>query len=80
MAHFYGSMTGQAKTTATRRGSVNSGMDAHIRGWFIGVRVCLRHVDGKDVVTVYRTTGSTPNGHDVQILEFAEGGSPCANS
>ena len=37
MSRFYGSLTGQAKSTATRQGSTNSGVSAHVRGWDIGI-------------------------------------------
>ena len=58
MAQFYGSINGQAKTQATRRGSKNSGMSAHIRGWNVGVYVVCSHVGGKDIIRVYKTGGS----------------------
>lgn len=60
MAQFYASMQGN-RGQATRMGTKNSGLTAHVRGWNIGVRVCLTHRDGEDVVTIYRTNGS--NGH-----------------
>ena len=59
MSQFYAEIKGQARTTASRRGSPKSGIDGHIRGWNIGVRV-FGHVDenGKDVFTIYKTSGS----------------------
>jgi hypothetical protein len=66
MARFYGSIEGQAKTEATRRGSPSSGMRCHIRGWNVGIRVCLEDHDGKDRLTVYKTGGS--NGASLQEL------------
>lgn len=59
MSHFYDSIQGN-RGEATRCGTKDSGMTAHIRGWNIGVAVSL-YVDskGRDVVQVYRTTGSS---------------------
>lgn len=62
MSRFYGDLTGQARTTATRRGSASSGVSAHIRGWGIGVRVNVHDEDGRDVVSVTLTGGSNSTG------------------
>lgn len=61
MARFYAEIEGQAKTTASRRGNVNSPCSGHIRGWGIGARVTMGvdPVDpDADVVTVELTRGS----------------------
>jgi hypothetical protein len=59
MAHFYGEIEGQARTTATRRGSKNSGISAHVRGWDIGARVqCFVNDQGEDCVSIRLTSGS----------------------
>jgi hypothetical protein len=59
MAHFYANIDGQAKTSATRRGSQNSGISAHVRGWNLGVKVVGSvDGDGRDVFYVYQTGGS----------------------
>ena len=58
MSRFYGSLTGQAKTTATRRGSTI--VEAHVRGWDFGVYSQVhkcRHCGG-DAVKVFTTGGS----------------------
>lgn len=69
MAHFYASIEG-SRGMATRAGTKNSGMIGHIRGWDIGARVELSHVDGRDVVRVYRTGGS--NGYRSELVaEFS---------
>lgn len=39
MSRFYGTLTGQARTIATRRGGPSSGISAHPRGWDVGVVV-----------------------------------------
>ena len=41
MARFYGSIYGSGKTIAQKAGSKDSGINAHIRGWNIGVNVNL---------------------------------------
>ena len=72
MSQFYGEVTGQAKTTATRRGSKISGMVAHIRGWHIGARVNCEHIDGHDVIRVYRTNGSSDSGNEKLLAELTQ--------
>jgi len=72
MAHFYGEIYGQAKTSATRRGSKNSGLTGHLRGWNIGVRVELTHRNGVDVIEVYQTNGSNGGEKDVLIATLRE--------
>jgi hypothetical protein len=69
MAHFYGDLQG-SRGEATRCGTKASGIDAHIRGWHTGVSVRLAHVDGVDVVRVYRTSGSSGAGSDTLIAEW----------
>jgi len=64
MSRFYGSMQGN-RGEATRQGSANSAMYAHIRGWDIGASVkCGVGPDGNDRVTVSITRGS--NGHGTE--------------
>lgn len=70
MARFYGEIKGQARTTATRRGSKSSGITAHIRGWNIGVRVEIFAVGDRDIVHIYRTSGSNAKSVDKLITEF----------
>lgn len=57
MAQFYGEIQGN-RGLATRMGTKDSGMSAHIRGWDVGVRVEVQHVDGRDIIRVYSTGGS----------------------
>lgn len=74
MARFYGSVEGQARTMATRRGSENSGLVAHIRGWNVGVRVvCEVDGQGRDVVRVYETGGSNSGSSGKLLAEVKEG-------
>lgn len=73
MSHFYGEIHGQAKTPATRRGSKASGLEGHLRGWNIGVRVILEHKEGiGDVVYIYKTSGSNGGSNDVLIATLQE--------
>jgi hypothetical protein len=61
MAHFYSTVSSK-NTTHTKCGTKKEGMQAHIRGWDVGVQVDLSvNSDGEDVVCVYLTDGS--NGH-----------------
>ena len=53
-------------------GTKSSGIEGHIRGWNIGAKVYVDHVDGKDVVRVYRTKGSSGFGSGELIAEFTE--------
>lgn len=71
MAHFYGEIQGN-RGEATRLGSKASGFHGHLRGWNVGAFVELVHVDGKDVVRVYRTGGITGTSPQVLIAEFSE--------
>lgn len=73
MARFRGEVTGQ-RGTASRLGSTNSGIRAHIRGWHVGVRVggyVADGVDGKptpdDVFRIFATGGSAAALSDLEI-------------
>lgn len=72
MAQFYASIEGQAGA-ATRIGSKASGIEGHVRGWNIGARVVVTHQNGRDVVRVYRTSGSNGYRADVLIAEYYDG-------
>lgn len=72
MAQFYAAIQGH-RGEASRLGTKQSGISGHIRGWNVGVAVYISHVDGKDVVSVYRTTGSNGCGYDrTLIAEFTD--------
>jgi len=62
MAQFY--------MTAT--GSRESGLSVHARGWNIGARVELKHVDGKDHVYIYKTSGSHTKHSDFLIVDTVD--------
>jgi hypothetical protein len=59
MAHFYGSMVGD-RGEVTRRGSKNSGLHAHVRGWDSGVSVSAVYnaPSGRNIFTIGITGGS----------------------
>lgn len=73
MSRFYASISGSAKTEATRIGSTNSGITGHVRGWTSGIRVDggAREVGGVitdvDEFFVYATSGSGGGGKDQYI-------------
>ena len=70
MAHFYGGVEGKAKTTATRLGSRNSGIETFCQGWDSGVDVRGEVSDGQDMFRVYVTHGSNGGGHDILLGTF----------
>lgn len=70
MAQFYGSIQGN-RGEATRLGSRSSGMVATVNGWDVGARVVIRHIDGEDVIYVYRTGGSNNAVAHEMIAEFS---------
>ena len=52
MSRFYGTVEGQARTTATRRGGAASGVVTHAAGWGGAVRVEVRADGERDVFEV----------------------------
>jgi len=57
MARFIGTMA-NGKSSVNKIG-YSYGLEAHIRGWNIGVRVVISiGEDGKDIIHVYQTKGS----------------------
>jgi hypothetical protein len=71
MAHFYSTVASK-NSQQTKCGHGSSGMNGHLRGWNIGCRVDLKCVDGKDVVTVYKTYGSHAQKAEEKIAEYSE--------
>lgn len=63
MSQFYASIQG-GRSEATRQGTKESGIISHTCGWNFGVKVIMS-VDetGRDVATVYLTTGSNGKGY-----------------
>ena len=73
MARFYGELQG-SRGRASRLGTLTSGLQAHIRGWDIGVKVfCATNAAGKDEITVWRTGGSNaPGAQEIIALVTAK--------
>jgi hypothetical protein len=70
MAHFYGTMQG-GRAEVSRTGHKTTGMQAHVRGWDLGVRAHMTHDrDGKDYAVVYLTSGSNGNNGEVCLGTF----------
>lgn len=73
MSQFYGSMSGQGKTQVTRGGGKNSGIQGHIRGWNVGVKVYgYVGLDGADTFCVSLSSGSSGNGGEFLIGTFTQ--------
>ena len=74
MSKFYGSIEGSAKTTATRCGSKNSGIESHTRGWDQGIRVAgsVRESE-RESFEVYLTGGSAGKSNDIHIGTLVDG-------
>lgn len=63
MAQFYAAIQGN-RGEATRMGTKQSGLWAHIRGWHIGCRAEMSHgSDGHDYITIFLTGGSNNPGN-----------------
>jgi hypothetical protein len=73
MAQFYANIQGN-RGEATRMGTKNSGLSGHIRGWNIGAKVVMSYDEktGKDVCTIWKTSGSNHLKYDEKIAEFSE--------
>ncbi len=76
MSRFYGDLSGQAKTVATRRGNTNSGVEAHVRGWDIGVRIeAESDRQDRDTIRLTLTGGSNGNlsGETLLVIKMVDG-------
>ena len=68
MSKFYGSMQGN-RGEATRRGTANSGMKAHVRGWNCGIAVnALATHEEEEIFGVVLTKGSTDPSSILSLL------------
>lgn len=78
MSRFYASISGQAQTEATRRGSGSSGIYGHVRGWSTGIRVSSFNVDDedgcRDGFSVRLSGGSNGGRRELDIAEVQEDG------
>ena len=67
MSRFYASVQGN-KSVATRQGTINSGIQGHIRGWNSGVKITgYTNGNDEDCFAVYQTSGSVGGSSDVLI-------------
>ena len=72
MARFMAEIQGNRGSTS-RSGSKASGIDGHIRGWNLGIKVQASvDDDGNDVFTVYRTGGSNRPGVVAVLAQIRE--------
>ena len=67
MARFYGTVKGQAKGTASRRGSYDSGLVTHTNGWGAGVKVTAYpdNISGEDNFEIVLDYGSSQEGGEI---------------
>lgn len=78
MSRFYGSINGSARTLATRRGTPQSGITGHIRGWNLGGEVSMYANDGSkaqtsDSVVMTLSGGSNgPSNLGISVAAFEE--------
>ena len=72
MARFYASIRGN-RGEATRMGTPASGIEGHVRGWNVGVRVEGRTEGGMDYLYVYATGGSNGSAREQLIAVVKQG-------
>lgn len=69
MAQFRATIQGR-RGIASRLGGKQSGIDAKVNGWHLGIRVQCAHVNGEDVFMVFKTGGSTGGRTEELITEI----------
>ena len=71
MSHFYGTLHGQARTPATRRGTARGGITTHAAGWSGAIRVAVWHdeTNGTDRYDVSLVPWQSSGGHGTQLAE-----------
>ena len=75
MAQFRGTITGSRDTTISKLGHKTTGLMTECNGWNVGI-TCIaeyRESIGKDVISVYRTNGSSNKKHWELIVEVTNG-------
>lgn len=79
MAHFYGHINGAARSPVTRAGTKASGLESHIRGAHVGVRVYVFFDEGtdSDIIEVWGTSGSIGQDHGRPETLLLRWSSPC---
>lgn len=73
MAQYYAEIKGN-RGQASRMGTKKTGIWGHIRGWSVGARVEVYYDKKKDrdMVKVYKTSGSNGGGSDKLIAKFSD--------
>lgn len=71
MSQFYANIQG-SRGEATRQGGKATGISGHIRGWEVGCQVYISYdkKTDKDVVKVYKTSGSNGSKPSELIAEY----------
>jgi hypothetical protein len=74
MAQFYGTLSGQRDTLATKCGTKASGMRGTIAGWRIGAVVYANHAEarGTDIISVSIDGGSDGSREQIPIITVDE--------
>lgn len=72
MSQFYGIVSGMAKTEATRRGSITSGIETNANSWEIGIkaRVLWDEENKREIARVFLTDGSGGRRESKLLGEF----------
>jgi hypothetical protein len=75
MAHFYGTVSGCAKTTATRRGHKTSGLQTTVASWQGAIRVSIwhDHEAGRDCYRVWLIDWPSANERTTLATGFLDG-------
>jgi|TARA_R110002110_G_scaffold408624_2_gene630347 hypothetical protein len=58
MKHFYANLSASSKTDRTVSATKKESIQAHIRTYENGVFVSMYHEDGKDIFSIYQTSGT----------------------
>ena len=77
MARFFGELTGINANVNRVYGTDDSGLDAVVRTWDIGVTVEASVQDGFASIRVYATGGSSKPHKQVRLATLAEGSDGC---
>ena len=73
MVHFFGEVQGQNRSHISLLGSKESGIQAHIRGWDIGIRISgSSSIENEDVFDVYLTGGSNYLNREIKIGSYTK--------
>ena len=71
MVHFFGEVQGENRFHISLSGSKESGIQAYIRGWDIGIRISGNYSQ-EDVFDVYLTGGSNHPEKEIHIGSYTK--------